>query len=265
MGDTVLRKRPQLGPCNKCPHPNCLWKCLPDCLSPTREDFLACFKIAPPVRAIAWQLRGKNCLAAIFASWHLDTSPGSLGSFKAVRGSHKSGKCEGSKTPKSGKEGFGVKKHPFPLPETSVSSQKNTHFPCGALQRNGDFIDSKCPFLGWWEMVFWLREKLGVFSIPFDPCTGQTDSQPERQKIARTAPKNFLIQQSRRVTSIGSLPPKTLGKSHGPPQNPAEPRRTLGETPAEPSERPRRALWEANFLGEPRGGLCPSDGDPPEL
>ena len=35
--------------------------------------------------------------------------------------------------------------------------------------------------------------------------------------------------------------PENLGKSRGPPQNPAEPserpRRTLGETPAEPSER----------------------------
>ena len=49
-------------------------------------------------------------------------------------------------------------------------------------------------------------------------------------------------QQLPRVTSIGSLPPKTLGKSRGPPQNPTEPRRALGETPAEPSERPRRAL-----------------------
>ena len=36
---------------------------------------------------------------------------------------------------------------------------------------------------------------------------------------------------------IGSLPPKNLGKSRGPPQNPAEPRRTLGDTPAEPPER----------------------------
>ena len=54
----------------------------------------------------------------------------------------------------------------------------------------------------------------------------------------------IFFQQFVRVTSIGSLPSKTLGKSHGPPQNPAEPRRTLREprrtlweTPAEPSER----------------------------
>ena len=66
----------------------------------------------------------------------------------------------------------------------------------------------------------------------------------------------ILLQQFPRVTSIGSLPPTDLGKSRGPPQNPAEPHRTLGGTPAEPSERPRRALWEANFLGEPPGGWC---------
>ena len=60
-----------------------------------------------------------------------------------------------------------------------------------------------------------------------------------------------------RVTS-----PENLGKSCGPPRSPAEPperpRRTVWEANF-------RALWEANFPGEPRGGLCPSDGDPPEL
>ena len=44
------------------------------------------------------------------------------------------------------------------------------------------------------------------------------------------------IQQFSRATSIGSLPPKNLGKSRGPPQNP-RPRRAVWETPAEPSER----------------------------
>ena len=36
-------------------------------------------KISPVVSAIAQQLSGKNCLAAIFASRHQDASPGSLG------------------------------------------------------------------------------------------------------------------------------------------------------------------------------------------
>ena len=51
----------------------------------------------------------------------------------------------------------------------------------------------------------------------------------------------FELQHFPRVTSIGSVFPKTLGKLRGPQQNPAEPRRTLretlGETPTEPSER----------------------------
>ena len=64
------------------PRPNCLLKCLPNCLSPTIENIFSCFKIAPVVRVIAGQLSGKNCLAAIFASRHQDASPGPLGSLK---------------------------------------------------------------------------------------------------------------------------------------------------------------------------------------
>ena len=40
--------------------PNCLLKCLPNCLSPTREGFLSSFKINPAVRVIARQVRDKN-------------------------------------------------------------------------------------------------------------------------------------------------------------------------------------------------------------
>ena len=62
------------------PRPNCLLKCLPNCLSPTREGFLSSFKINPAVRVIARQLRDKNCLAAIFAPRHQSVSSGPLGS-----------------------------------------------------------------------------------------------------------------------------------------------------------------------------------------
>ena len=58
---------------------------------------------------------------------------------------------------------------------------------------------------------------------------------------------SLLLQQFRRVTSIGSLPPKKLGKTRGPPQNPAEPRRTLGETSAEPAERPPQSPLKGKF------------------
>ena len=48
---------------------------------------------------------------------------------------------QGSKSPRSGKEGFGVKKNPFPTtPEKGVPSPKNPHFPCSALYGNGDFL-----------------------------------------------------------------------------------------------------------------------------
>ena len=61
------------------PRPNCLLKCLPNCLSPTREGFLSSFKINPAVRVIARQVRGKNGLAAIFALRHQSVSSGPLG------------------------------------------------------------------------------------------------------------------------------------------------------------------------------------------
>ena len=62
------------------PRPNCLLKCLPNCLSPTREGFLSSFKMNPAVRVIARQVRDKNCLAAIFAPRHQSVSSGPLGS-----------------------------------------------------------------------------------------------------------------------------------------------------------------------------------------
>ena len=62
--------------------PNCLLECLPNCLSPTREGFLSPSKINPAARVIARQVRGKICLAAIFAPRHQDiVSSGPLGCF----------------------------------------------------------------------------------------------------------------------------------------------------------------------------------------
>ena len=92
-------------------------------------------------------------------------------------------------------------------------------------------------------------------------CASDTDSNramptaretSKTQTLRNTGPclSPFLlvgIQQFRRVRSIGSLPPENLGKSRGPPQNPAEPRRTLGETPAEPSERPPQSPLRGKF------------------
>ena len=70
------------------PRPNCLLKCLPNCISPTREDVLSSFKIDPAVRVIVRQVRDKNCLAVIFAPRHQSVSSGPLGALliKAVCG-----------------------------------------------------------------------------------------------------------------------------------------------------------------------------------
>ena len=64
---------------HNCPRPNCLLKCLPNCLSPTRDGFLSSFKINPAVRVIVRQVRDKNRLAAIFAPRHQSVSSGPLG------------------------------------------------------------------------------------------------------------------------------------------------------------------------------------------
>ena len=50
-----------------------------------------------------------------------------------------------------------------------------------------------------------------------------------------------------RVTSIGSLPPKNLGKSRAPPQNPAETPQNPRRGPAEPSERPPQSPLRGKF------------------
>ena len=68
-----------------------------------------------------------------------------------------------------------------------------------------------------------------------------------------------LMQLVPKVTSIGSLPPKNLGKSRASSQNPAETPQNpwTWREPAEPSE--RQISWESLAEG------CASDGDPPEL
>ena len=56
-----------------------------------------------------------------------------------------------------------------------------------------------------------------------------------------------IIQQFPRVTSIGPLPPKTLGKSRGPAQSPAETPQNPRRDPAEPSERPPQSPLRRKF------------------
>ena len=63
---------------------------------------------------------------------------------------------QGSKSPKAGKQGFGVEKLPCPLTlKKGASSQQNSMLLKGTIGKPGVF-DSEHPLLGWWEMgVFW--------------------------------------------------------------------------------------------------------------
>ena len=64
------------------------------------------------------------------------------------------------------------------------------------------------------------------------------------------------IKRFPRVTSIGSQPPKTLGKSRGPPQNPAETPQNPRRDPAEPSERPPAEPSERQISSESLAEGC---------
>ena len=88
------------------PRPNCLLKCLPNCLSPTREGFLSSFKINPAVRVIARQVRGKNCLATIFAPRHQSASSGPLGERQISPGSLAEGCAPRMVTLRNFKKGY---------------------------------------------------------------------------------------------------------------------------------------------------------------
>ena len=59
------------------PHPNCLLKCLPNCLSPTREGCL--FQNNPRGEGNCETIERQNGLAAIFDPRHQDVSSGLLG------------------------------------------------------------------------------------------------------------------------------------------------------------------------------------------
>ena len=99
----------------------------------------------------------------------LETEVGAAFSYESVR------PVQGSKTPKTGKKGFGVEKPPFPpTPEKGVLESKNSHFLQGTTGKMGIFFDSTRPSLGWGEMgVFQLRNPLfPFFSGFFAPVQG---------------------------------------------------------------------------------------------
>ena len=81
------------------------------------------------------------------------------------------GPLQGSKSPKSGKEGFGVKKLPFPnSPEKGALSQKNPHFSTGLHKENGDFSTQSALFWGDGTWEFFDPEPSFPDFGDFDPC-----------------------------------------------------------------------------------------------
>ena len=74
-------------------------------------------------------------------------------------------------------------------------------------------------------------------------CLGARDSNNYPTTI-RIASESQTVPEGHKHRS---LHPKNLGKCRGPPQNPAEPRRTLEETPAESSERTPQSPLRGKF------------------
>ena len=66
-------------------------------------------------------------------------------------------------------------------------------------------------------------------------------------RLANDLHESMFCNSSPRVTSIGSLPPRNLGKCRGPPENPAEPPQNPQRDPAEPSERPPQSPLRGKF------------------
>ena len=80
---------------------------------------------------------------------------------------------QGPKSPKSGKEGLGVKTSHFPVPQKWALWVKKTHFSTGLHKENGDFLGSKRPFLGHWGMgVFRPRNPLLPILVILTPVGG---------------------------------------------------------------------------------------------
>ena len=56
-----------------CPRPNCLLKCLPNCLSPTREGFFSFFQNCPRGEGNRETIERQKLSRAIFAPRHQDS------------------------------------------------------------------------------------------------------------------------------------------------------------------------------------------------
>ena len=101
---------------------------------------------------------------------------------------------EGSKSPISGKEGFGVKKLPFhSAPEMGALSQKKSPLSLWSPAEKWGFFDSKRPFLGQGEMgVFWPRNPLFPILAILTPVGGGARSQGTSAE-RNCPPKKIII------------------------------------------------------------------------
>ena len=89
------------------------------------------------------------------------------------------GPVQGSKSPKSGKEGFGVKKLPFPI--TSEKGALSQKIPISLVEpcREMGIFSLKAPISGALGNGSFLTPKPSFPDFgDFDPCTGPTLSQP---------------------------------------------------------------------------------------
>ena len=80
---------------------------------------------------------------------------------------------QGSKSPKSGKEGFGSKNSHFPVSQKWARWDKKSPFSLWSPVKKWGFFVSKRPFLGHWEMgVFWPRNPLFPILAILTPVGG---------------------------------------------------------------------------------------------
>ena len=109
----------------------------------------------------------------------------------------------GPKSPKSGKEGFGVKKLPFPSdPEKGRFESKKSPFSLSCPAKKWGFFGLKAPFSGSLGNGSFLTPKPPFPDFGgFDPCTGP----PRSQVVDRSCSGNHFIRVTRFARSDSQI------------------------------------------------------------
>ena len=109
---------------------------------------------------------------------------------------------QGSKSPKSGKEGSGAQKLPFPLPQKRAFRVKKSHFSTGHHKENGDFFDLNRPgAMG--NGSFWTPKPSFPNFGDFDPRRGSKSLQVSVGSIPKR-PRDFGALTSLQATAAPS-------------------------------------------------------------